>query len=206
MATVTYRVSASGVGGTFSKTATRTGDVGASVETSLAVAKAGTLTTRTDATHGVITLASGHGFTTSSVVAVYSTGAVAYNCTVSATTSTTITIATVAGDNLPALNSAVRVSLVTEVTAVFAKVDLQIFAMELANNVAGVVGHCVVIDDGDGDANTFDLVSKEPIVNDLAGGEPHIFGGSGSIAKFRVSHDGTDQASTFTAIWLTDGT
>lgn len=205
MATVNYRVSASGVGGTFSKTAQVIGDVGASVETTLAVAKSGTLTTRTSDTQGVVTTGAAHGWTTSDTVAVYWDGGVAHICTIGSTTSTTITFTAVAGDNLPTLNSAVRVCKTSDITAVFDDNDMLLFAMELSNSVAGVVGHCVIVDSILDDGPGFGLAAREPIVNHVAGGETAITGLNG-VTKLRVSHDCTTQTSVFTALWLTDGT
>jgi hypothetical protein len=71
---------------------------------------AGTITTRTDADTGVLTVSSGHGITTSDIVSVFWADGTAHNFTVSATTSTTITIDAGDGDDLPVVTTAIVVS------------------------------------------------------------------------------------------------
>lgn len=84
----------------------------------LAAAIAGTLTTRTDANTGVVTLPAGHGITTSDLVCVGWEDANG-NLTchmlmdVTAAGATTITVDGGTGTDLPALNSAVKVGVVT---------------------------------------------------------------------------------------------
>jgi len=75
----------------------------------LTVGLAGSLTTRTDANTGVVTLAEGHGITDSDYVDVYWSGGLQYKCQVTAYDSTTISIDTGAGDDLPDEDSAVVV-------------------------------------------------------------------------------------------------
>ena len=79
-------------------------------EVPLPVGKAGTLTTRTDNDTGVATVASGHGVTTSDKVDIYWSGGIRYGMTVTATTSTTISVDAGAGDNLPVATTALVVS------------------------------------------------------------------------------------------------
>lgn len=77
----------------------------------LPAGKAGTLSTRTDADTGVLTVASGHGITTSDKVAVFWEGGAQYNCDVSATTGTTISIDAGDGDDLPTASTAIVVAV-----------------------------------------------------------------------------------------------
>lgn len=85
---------------------TVTGEGSAGFDLEFPAALAGTLTTRTDNTTGVITVAS-HTLTTSDLLDVYFAGGVRRGCTISAVTSTTISFNSGAGDNLPVVNSAV---------------------------------------------------------------------------------------------------
>jgi hypothetical protein len=71
---------------------------------------AGTLTTRTDGNTGIITLAEGHGITTSDLVSVFWPGGSRYNMTVTSTTTTTISVDVGEGANFPTVSSAVVVS------------------------------------------------------------------------------------------------
>lgn len=84
----------------------------------LAAAVAGTLTTRTDANTGVVTVAAGHGITASDFVAVGWTDSEGrltcrMYCDVTAVTATTISIDLGAGTDLPALATEVTVGIVT---------------------------------------------------------------------------------------------
>jgi hypothetical protein len=71
---------------------------------------AGTLTTRTDANTGVVTVASGHGITGSDTVMVSWVGGLQRVVDVTATTSTTISIDLGVGDDLPIATTSVVVS------------------------------------------------------------------------------------------------
>jgi hypothetical protein len=103
----------------FSRAATPDGAV--SKEPPLAAAKTGQLTTRTNNTAGVLTLALGHGFANTNIADIYWTdggGGVAYKATLSAvnTTSATFSAAGVAtavggGDVLPAVNTTITAML-----------------------------------------------------------------------------------------------
>lgn len=80
-------------------------------------ARAGTLTTRTNNTAGVVTLAADHGIVTG-LVDVYWTGGVQYN--VSATVAgNDVTLASGGGANLPAQGTAVLVAQVVEIDTDF---------------------------------------------------------------------------------------
>lgn len=71
---------------------------------------AGTLSTRTDANTGILTVASGHGITSSDTIMVSWEGGVQRVVDVTATTSTTISIDLGVGDDLPVATTAVVVS------------------------------------------------------------------------------------------------
>jgi hypothetical protein len=87
-------------------------DEGAEVyDIALVAGIAGTLTTRTSNTEGVITVATGHGITASDTIGVaWGTESNRTAVDVTATTGTTITIALGAGTNLPVADTEVIVS------------------------------------------------------------------------------------------------
>lgn len=88
---------------------TREDETMASSEITLNAAVAGTLTTRTNDSTGVVTVAS-HAITTSDKVSVFWTGGYRYGVAVSATTSTTVSIGSGgSGDNLPAADTALTI-------------------------------------------------------------------------------------------------
>lgn len=88
----------------------RTQEDARGVTIDLVTGKDGTLTTRTDADTGVITVASGHGITDTDTVAVFWTGGSRYNVDVTATTATTISIDVGSGTDLPVATTEVVVS------------------------------------------------------------------------------------------------
>lgn len=77
----------------------------------------GTLTTRTSATAGVITVSSGHGVTTSHTLDVLWASGKVYGMTVSVSAATTITVTGGSGDDFPVVDSAVDIRLSTKISA-----------------------------------------------------------------------------------------
>jgi hypothetical protein len=147
--------------------------------------RAGTLTTRTDDAIGVVTVAAGHGITTSDTVAVFWAGGSRFSATVTATAATTITIATGAGTNLPAATTAV----------VIAKESLHTLAV-VGNNIAVLAVGCdnrASVNFRDGSAASllrYDMASQEgrlwvassDVTNPLAGD---------TVADVRIANGGT---------------
>lgn len=88
----------------------RTQEDARGVTIDLVTGKAGTLSTRTDADTGILTVASGHGITDTDTVAVFWEGGSRYNVDVTATTATTISIDVGSGTDLPVATTAVVVS------------------------------------------------------------------------------------------------
>lgn len=89
----------------------RQDEIQQSIEVELAAGIAGELTTRTSDTAGVFTVGSGHGVTTSNKISVFWDGGACYNCTVSATGATSITINAATGDVLPAAETDVIIGV-----------------------------------------------------------------------------------------------
>jgi len=122
----------------FSRAATASdGPIGK--EPTLAAAKVGSLTTRTNSTAGVLTLDAGHGFANTNIADIYwgsgSTAGVAYKATLSAvnTTSATFSAAGVktadGGDVLPVVNTAVTAMVVNSETFNVVAAELQALAV-----------------------------------------------------------------------------
>lgn len=97
---------------------------------------AGTLTTRTNGTSGVVTLTAGHGFTTGQKVDLYWTGGKAQRATLGTVTSTTAPIASVlSGDALPAADSTINLAPLVQSTFSVEGDDVRTFVLTTA--VAG---------------------------------------------------------------------
>lgn len=107
------------VGGlTFGVNSTVDSSLGALWDETVAAAKTGQLTTRTDANTGVLTMSSGHGITTGARLDVYWTGGSRYGMTVGSVSGTTVPIDLGAGDDLPANLTNVTAMVPTELPIV----------------------------------------------------------------------------------------
>jgi hypothetical protein len=86
--------------------------------TSVPAAQSGTLTTRTDATSGALTMSSGgHGITTGQRIDLYWDGGACYGAIAGTVSGTAVPIASVAGgDDLPSATTAITVGICTQAT------------------------------------------------------------------------------------------
>jgi hypothetical protein len=126
MANVTMTQAASIAGVTISGSVVRTASGLIGQDLSLAVAKVGQLTTRTNDTQGVITLVALHGITTGKVD-IYWTGGMRYGVDATVVVNA-CTITGGAGDNLPSNLTAVTVCVPTTVDIDFSGDLLEILA------------------------------------------------------------------------------
>ena len=110
-------------GQSISSTTTRTGSGVSGISETLTAAKAGSLTTRTTDTTGVITTTSTHGITDSDRIFIFWDGGHRRNITVSAydvgNKTITFTAATGGGDVLPAEGTAITVSVKVDMAVTF---------------------------------------------------------------------------------------
>lgn len=106
-----YTVSDSVTVGAATYTAGRSGTTDNKIESSptIAAAKTGVLTTRTDANTGTLTMTSGHGIVTSDLVDVYWDGGRRLNMTVGTVSVDSVPIDGGSGDDLPAATTALTV-------------------------------------------------------------------------------------------------
>jgi hypothetical protein len=175
---------------TFQNRTTPTADGAVTKDPTLAAAKSGTLTTRTDADTGILTVASGHGFNTSDRIDVYFSGGYRYGMNVTGTTATTVSIDGGTGTDLPALNA----------TVTCMKPQLEDFVVETAD-LQGLYVTClspalaIFLDDTDavvkavyvgGSADAF--IWEIGDVTDLGAENPFA---SGDVVSVYLSHGGT---------------
>lgn len=117
-------ISCAGVGGSASQTVT--GESMVLANPTVAVAKSGTLTTRTSDTAGSLTMEAGHGITTGQIIDLYWSGGSCYGVTVGTVSGTTVPIATVSGgDVLPIATTAMRAGIRNSATFDLVGDDLQ---------------------------------------------------------------------------------
>lgn len=207
MPTVTINTSAVGGGIAISSSFARTADGVCAREIALPAGKAGTLTTRTDNDTGVATVETGHGITDSDTVDVFWSGGRRYGMTVSATTSTTISVDGGTGDNLPAQDTAVVVAKQVRMDTAEIGDNLSVVAMEqrYADPTVDDPSHVTFFDAGDTEIYPFDLQPNTPVVNDIAGGVANPFAGE-AVTYAMVSNGSAAAAATFKFIALHDST
>lgn len=152
---------ASVLGRSFTQDLSVSADNGVVVEPSLAAAKDGALTTRTDDDTGTLTMDSaGHGIASNTVVDLYWSGGKRVNMTVGTVSGTSVPIDAGTGDVLPAVN--------TDITAMTP--DSELFPV-VGNNMAALVANAgaratIRIMDG---ANTPALLKQIDLDDDADG-------------------------------------
>lgn len=154
---VTIGLTVTAGGATLSKQFTRTAETEAASSVALAAGQSGTLSTRTSATAGVATLASGHGITADDTVDIYWTGGVAYGADVDSVDETTVTFSGAAGDMLPAQTTAIIVAKREPIDIAFDGDNVQVATALLAAR-----GHLLFVE-GDGTVvAAVELTADEP--------------------------------------------
>lgn len=143
---------------------------------------AGTLTTRTSNTEGVLTVASGHGVSGGDKIDIYWEGGLRYGATVDSVTSTTITFGTAgagAGDNLPAADTALVVAEQVTIDEAFDGDDLQMIVAAATFTAGGsnARAHVAFLDAGGdvlfavelADGEGWDWTADTGVANPLTG-------------------------------------
>lgn len=207
--TTTYGLSIQGGGAAIQQTITRSGDSTPNISVTLPAATAGTLTTRTDANTGVVTVAS-HSITTSDTVDVYWTGGRRYGVDVTATTSTTISIDIGSGDDLPSTSTAL--TIVKQVTSNILidgdNAKLVAVAYETAGSSSAkcrVTFFDAVSGGGSAVGSGLDLTANVPSVTDIEGGATNGYTGN-PILSVVASNGDSSQAATLKIIAEVDST
>lgn len=105
---------------------------------SVPAAKSGTLTTRTSASVGTLTMSPGHGITTGQKADLYfSNGLIRYNVLIGTVATNSVPISGGGGDDLPAASTAVTVSVWNAETQAFAGDTVE--ALECYSPVPGTI-------------------------------------------------------------------
>lgn len=176
--------------------ATVTDNLAIEIDESIPAAQPGSLTTRTDTTHGTLTMTNaGHGIQTGDRVDLYWSGGQTYNVTVGTVAGTSVPI-TLSTGTLPALNSAVTVGIAKQVDIALTGNNLSALLF-----TAPVQGYFVMATSAPADENA-QLVA--------AGGAYTWYTGSGitnplagvTIASIWLSHSDTTQANNLKAAAL----
>ncbi len=139
--TMTINESASVLGLTFPTKTTVTADGNVSKAPTVAAAKTGTLTTRTDANTGELTMAASHGITTGARLDLYWSGGSRRGVVVGTVATNAVPIDLGAGDNLPTVSTAITAMVPTE--EAFAVDGDTVSAIALYSDQAGQIVFCL---------------------------------------------------------------
>ena len=202
MPSISYGVSL----GSINASMTRSGDDKIETEITLPAGKAGTLTTRTDANTGVVTVSSGHGITDSDTVDLYWSGGRRYGVDVTATDSTTISLDLGSGDDLPSTSTAVVIVKQVAFNRAIDGDNLVILGVQFV--VPGdTTGKCRVtlFDSADDTITGLDLTSNDaPTVYDSATSASNPY--TGDPITDGVASNGTTTAGVLKIQGIVDAT
>lgn len=192
--TIRTTVSATVGGTTYTAITDAAGDSVERATPSIPAAKIGSLTTRTDANTGVLTMASGHGFISTDVIDVFWATGSRRGMTATVATNA-VTVDGGAGDDLPVVSTAVTAMKPVEVP--FAVDGDEVVGLVASSPVAGYV---VFVDDADAEiaAATYEVgASSAGVWAEAIGTTNPLAGKTTTVVKF--SH-GDVAARTMTAI------
>lgn len=201
--TVSTSIAAAGV--SIQKSFVRSGNTALSLEVTLPVAQPGTLTTRTDANTGEITMTSGaHTIATGNNVDVHWAGGVQYDVTVGTVSGTAVPIDLGSGDDLPSTSTAVTVAVRVD-TALALDGDNANLVAVLMDDAAGgsAAGHAEFQDTGGNTIAELDLVANVPQSYDLASGISNPFTGN-PITNVLATNASTSAEATLKIVALID--
>lgn len=192
---VTFSVSTSVLGVNYIKQSSVTGNSGERTTPSVAAAKTGSLTTRTNATTGTLTMDAGHGFTTGVVIDLFWSGGSRRNITVGTVATNSVPISSGSGDDLPAAATAITAMIPTEV----------VFEVDATSGCQAVQAACatnswvVLRDASDTVLVAYQIRAGENAaawVNSGMGSNPLS---AAAVANVLLSHGDSTQAQTVTA-------
>lgn len=200
MATVTHNQSISAAGISIQTPPTvRTNSGAIGLEDTLAAAKTGTLTTRTDANTGTLTMDSGHGLTDADVIDVYWDGGVQYGVVVGTVSTNSVPIDTGTGDDLPTTSTAITAVVQSSINLAVDgdNADLIAISVETLDTSIRTAAHLQLRDSSDAEIAEIDLVTNVPQVWDIAGGSANPFTGN-PITNLKASQANSTSTETYT--------
>ncbi len=208
MPTLNYSVAVSGLGGNIAQSTPRSANAGGIREVDLPVGKAGSLTTRDDNNTGTITMSdAGHGIQTGANVDVYWDGGVQHDVTVGTVVGTSVPIDLGSGANLPPQDTAVVVSVRSQINLDIDGDNLVLLAIKqkFNSNTITADSHIDFQDSGSAQVAEVDLEANGPQVWDIGGGSANPFTGN-PITKAFASNGSTTEVATLQLLWLQDST
>lgn len=206
--TVSYGMSISGGGMSIQPLAVnRTGSGLITLDETLSVSQAGSLTTRTSDTVGTITMTEAlHTIATGNIIDIYWDGGVHYGSTVGTVAGTSVPISLGSGDVLPAAATAVTVVVQATANLTIDGDEAAFIAIELSTTDKSLrtAGHIQFLDASSNEIAEIDLVTNVPQVWDLEGGSANPFTGA-IITQAKLSQ-ASAVAATLKIIGVQDAT
>ena len=190
----------------FNNTVNREGDFAVAGGALLPAAVAGTLTTRTDANTGIVTVTA-HTIGDSDTVALFWEGGRRYGVDVTGHTGTTISIDVGSGDDLPVITTPVTIVKETRANVSIDGDNAKLIALTLAitDPSAATKGRVDFFDATDTLVVGFDLVANGLSVIDVVGGDTNPYTGA-PITYAMASNASSVNSATLTIGNLYDGT
>lgn len=207
MPATTVSISFSAGGVSISGVKQRSADSAIGYDIEIPKAEGGTLSTRTNNTDGIATLTANHSIAVNAVVDIYWASGVRRGADVSAANTTTATFEGGSGDNLPSANAAITLAPVVEANIEILGDDVKLLGIQHVNPAAGF-SHEAYIDFRDSGSNTIhdvSLVSNEPMLIDVEGGDVNPLANS-TVATGAISSNYTGGTSQLRIGALIDST
>jgi hypothetical protein len=208
MPTLQYTASVSGLGVVLSRDVPHTADGSGFVDPTVPHGYAGTLSTRTDANTGTVTLAGGHAIITGEKVDIYWAGGVQYDVTVGTVATNSMPFDLGVGANLPIATTAVVVSKRIEIDNLGIDGDnLSLLAIKQEFTTAGITdaSHIDFQDVSSAVVAQLDLAVNTTQIYDIAGGVTNPFTGN-PITKAFCSNGSPTADAQLKLVWLQDTT
>ena len=204
-ANLNYGVSISGGGMAIQSIVRRSGSGSIALTESLAAAKTGTLTTRTDNTDGELTMAASHGITTGQRLNIFWTGGARFNVLVGTVATNVVPISGGSGDNLPSATTAITAQVPTTANVLIDGDNVKLIAIELktADTTLTTAGHVTFRDAANDQIAELDLVANTPRIYDIEGGDANPFTGD-PITYIQAANGNSSTAATLTIIGVYD--
>lgn len=198
---VTHATSVSGGGMAIQPQAViRTGSGLITLEETLAVSQAGSLTTRTSDTVGTITMtAADHTIATGNIIDVYWSTGVQYSVTVGTVSGTSVPISLGSGDVLPIASTSVKVVVQKNANITIDGDNTKILSIELSSTTKSLrtAGHVRFVDSSAAEVAEIDLVTNVPQTWDIEGGSANPFTGN-IITAGKLSQAEAASGETYT--------
>lgn len=206
MPTAQVSSAVSGGGTSITSLQTVTADASDNREITLAVAKTGNITTRTDDNTGTLTMDPGHGFTDGQVIDIYWDGGVQYNAVIGTVSVNSVPFDSGVGDNLPADESEITAQVVTSVAVPIDGDEAELVAIkaEYTSPTSTAKAHATF---SESDNTVVRAVKLDANISDVKTGSAATSAYTGDpIAKVLVSNGSATETCTIKLLVLQDST